>query len=150
MYKCVLFRVVCLWMNSNSSLLWVNEQRDGPLCSFCQSLTLIKYPINESHSTPRCSLTQAEKGSGGNPWKEEKLYWCKEEGTDTATVLWVRMCLPLPSKQSADSILGAHYSSLRAGGDATAVGDQGASSVSSAPAALTVFQWETPGHRPAG
>lgn len=29
-------------------------------------------------------------------------------------------------------------------------GDQGASSVSSAPAALTVFQRETPGHRPAG
>lgn len=57
---------------------------------------------------PRCSLTQAEKEILG----KLLFSWCKEEETGTATVLWLRMCLPLPSKQSADSILGAHYSSL--------------------------------------
>lgn len=93
-------------------LLRVNEHRYSPLRSFCQALALIKYYINESHSR---SVLQFDSGRGGNPFERGKKLlcsWRKEEETGTATVLWLRMCLPLPSKQSADSILGAHYSRL--------------------------------------
>lgn len=66
----------------------------------------------------RRSWTQAER------W--QPLCSCfKEEETGAAITLWPRMCLPLPQKQSADSILGAHYGSLWAGGNAAVVGNRG-------------------------
>ena len=121
MFECTLCSIVCLWMNSNSSLLRVNEHGDGPLCSFCQSFTLIKYHINKSHSRSMQQFDSGREGKVLEKWGKKTVVvsWCKEEETGTATVLWLRMFLPLPSKQSADSILGAHYSILWAGGDAT-------------------------------
>lgn len=74
--------------------------------------------INVSHSRSTLQFDSGrEEGEGKSLEREREgkllCSWCMEEETGTATVLWLRMCLPLPSQQpAADSILGAHYSSL--------------------------------------
>lgn len=74
--------------------------------------------------------------------------WCKEETSNYCSVA-------KDMSASAIQTIGRQHSGsslqqiLRAGGAAAALRDQGASSASSAPAALTLFQWEMPGHSPA-
>lgn len=50
-------------------MLRVTEQRDWPLWSFCQTLTLIKYHIDESHSRSMLQFDSSREGREGNTWK---------------------------------------------------------------------------------
>lgn len=95
---------------------------------FLSAASIPTVKLMKQHTDESRSLTEAAGIAGRRNvvlcWRAE---WRKRRAR--ATVLWRRTRRPLPSRRSADGILGAHYGGLWAVGGAAQqpTGDQSAS-----------------------